>query len=85
MNKIVISVSVVVLLFVLWTGCKKETNANNNPPSGSAFLLLKISGDNQSDTVNNQLSIPLKIQIQDSLGGGVGGESVTFVVSNGGR
>jgi uncharacterized protein (TIGR02145 family) len=84
MQKIIILSIIVGSLATLWTGCEKDPTTNNNSTSGSAYLILKISGNNQSDTINKQLNIPLKVQIQDSLGVGVEGESVTFTVTNGG-
>jgi hypothetical protein len=69
--------------------CEKDpeddpNNNNNNRGGGSGYNLVKISGDNQTDTVNLQLSQALKVQVQDSLGAATQGVSVNFSVSSGG-
>lgn len=83
-----ITKKILALLFMLstilfWMGCEKDPVDNPNS-GGSSYSLVKISGDNQTDTVNVQLSQALKVQVKDSLGVGLEGISVSFSISSGG-
>ena len=78
-----------MMMFVVsfWMGCEKDPvdpNNNNNNSGSSGYSMTKISGDNQTDTINLQLSQALKVKVQDSLGAATQGVSVNFSVSSGG-
>jgi len=65
----------------LWTACKKAPIETSEI---QGYSLIRVSGNNQTDTVNLQLSAPLKVQVLDSLGVGIQGVKVNFSVDRGG-
>ena len=76
---------------LLWAGCEKAPTSTPTLPTSpttnnlnSAYVLVKISGDNQVDTINKQLSQLLKVQIKDSLGAPTKDALVTYSTIIGG-
>ena len=63
------------------TGSPVTFNATADP--GSASILSKVDGDNQSGDVNTDLAEALAVRITDAFGNGVGGEMVTWAVISG--
>lgn len=51
---------------------------------GPAQVLVAVSGDTQTGTVQSPLPAPLVVAVRDSFGNGVPGVAVTFAVTSGG-
>lgn len=84
-----IAKNILIILFLLstilfWMGCEKAPTPPATTSENKNFALVKISGNNQSATINSSLTQSLKVQVQDASGGATEGVSVSFSVSSGG-
>jgi uncharacterized protein (TIGR02145 family) len=80
MKKIALPIVLILIAVLNFTACKKEPVVSNPTP----YLLTMISGNAQTDTVNNQLGEAFVVQVRDSSGAGLAGVAVTFSIATGG-
>jgi hypothetical protein len=66
------------------SGFTSANSAGFNITAGAARTLSLVSGNNQSGSLNTLLPQPIVVKVSDSLGNGVSGRTVTFVVAAGG-
>ncbi|BDS10547.1 FISUMP domain-containing protein [Aureispira anguillae] len=78
----------ILFIFTFFTallvGCGKDENTTSSKSKLEPHTLFIVSGNNQTDTISKELSLPLKVQVQDSLGGAYEGHKVTFTIGSGG-
>lgn len=65
-----------------WWACSSETTEPPAPPTPSA--IVKVSGDAQNATVDQELPDPIVAQVNDQFGAAMSGVSVTFQIISGG-
>ena len=62
--------------------CKDDSTSPDTPGPPASFVI--VAGDQQEDTVGQELPQPLVARITDALGRAVPGAVVSFVVTSGG-